>query len=206
MAEESKWEDPPLRVTDAAMLRAFAHPVRQRILRELAVRNHARAADLAQLMGEPANALSFHLRTLAKAGLIRELPEKARDKRDRVWQLASQGGFEFEDPAHDPNISGFILERLDWLRRLIGRELDSDDAVSAIQFAGALLTKDEATEMAGELSDVLTKCRKRGAANAEADPGDPGRIDHAVVFALGRAHPADTDRPAGPERPADAGA
>jgi DNA-binding transcriptional ArsR family regulator len=186
MAADDTWDQPPLEVTDPAMLRAFAHPTRQRILRELSVRTHARAADLAQWLGEPANSLSFHLRTLAKAGLIRELPEKARDKRDRVWELSSQGGYSFEDPVSDPAISAFFTERLDWLRRLVGGELDDEQTVSALQFGAALLTKDEARQFADELSTLLAKWRKHGAESAEADPDNPNRIAHDVVFALGR--------------------
>lgn len=186
MAADDTWSQPPLEVTEPAMLRAFAHPTRQRILRELSVRTHARAADLAQWLGEPANSLSFHLRTLAKAGLIRELPEKARDKRDRVWELANQGGYSFEDPIADPGLSAFITDRLDWLRRLIGRELDDDESVSTVQFGGALLTKAEAEQFAAELGDVLTKWRKRGAESAERNPDDSNRRTYDVAFALGR--------------------
>ena len=35
----------------------------------------------------PANQASFHLRQLAKYGLIEEDPDAARDKRDRVWRV-----------------------------------------------------------------------------------------------------------------------
>lgn len=185
MADDT-WDQPPLEVTDPAMLRAFAHPTRQRILRELSIRTHARAADLANWLGEPANALSFHLRTLAKAGLIRELPEKARDKRDRVWELSSQGGFTFEDPISDPGISTFVAQRFDWLRRLLAGEFDDDGSVSAVQFGGALLSKDEARRFSEELGAVLTKWRKLGAENAEHEPEDSGRSAYDVVFALGR--------------------
>jgi DNA-binding transcriptional ArsR family regulator len=204
MSEEDRWSAPPLHVTDPAMLRAFAHPVRQRILQELAVRNHARAADLARWLGEPANALSFHLRTLAKSGLIHELPEKARDRRDRVWELASQGGYQFEDPAADPNISPFIAGRVDWLRRLVARELDTDETVSAVQFAGALLTKAEAKQFADELAQLVTTWRKRGAAGAAADPDDPQRVLYSTVFAVGPAGPAGpAERDRGTDVPGD---
>jgi len=185
MAEEDAWSQPPLEITEPAMLRAFAHPTRQRILRELSVRTHARAADLAAWLGEPANALSFHLRTLAKAGLIRELPEKARDRRDRVWELSSQGGYSFEDPISDPGISTFVAERLDWLHQLIARKFDSERVVTAVQFGGALLTKAEAKQFADELGDVLTRWRKLGAENAERDPDNAERITYDIAFALG---------------------
>ena len=77
-------------VQDPAALRAIAHPLRQRILMELAVLGHARAADLARATGEPANSVSFHLRVLARAGMIVEAPEHARDRRDRVWKNVAE--------------------------------------------------------------------------------------------------------------------
>lgn len=189
MAEDDRWEQPPLQVTDPAMLRAFAHPVRQRILRELSVRTHARAADLAGWLGEPANALSFHLRTLARAGLVTELPEMARDKRDRVWALASPSGFSFDDPGTDAFISSFVAARIDWLRRLTAGEFDDNPkALAAAHFGAALLTKVEAEQFADEVNEVMLKWRKRGAENADREEaGGAERVNLEVVFALGPA-------------------
>ena len=48
-----------------------------------------RAADVARELDIPANQASFHLRQLAKYGLVEEAPEEARDKRDRVWRPTS---------------------------------------------------------------------------------------------------------------------
>ena len=45
-----------------------------------------RAADIGEALGIPANQASFHLRQLAKYGVIVAAPEAARDKRDRVWR------------------------------------------------------------------------------------------------------------------------
>lgn len=70
------------------MLRALAHPLRMQLLQRLASRGTARAADLAEDTGLPANSVSYHLRILAKGGAIVEAPDAARDKRDRVWKLA----------------------------------------------------------------------------------------------------------------------
>ena len=76
-------EDPVWMTT--AMLKAYTHPLRRKILRLLARRHHMRAADIAAELEVAANSVSFHLRTLADAGLIVEAPEHARDRRDRVW-------------------------------------------------------------------------------------------------------------------------
>ena len=58
---------------------------------ELAATGSMRAADVARELGIPANQASFHLRQLAKYGLVEEAPEAARDKRDRVWRAGRRG-------------------------------------------------------------------------------------------------------------------
>jgi DNA-binding transcriptional ArsR family regulator len=80
----------PLRLT-SPMLKAVAHPLRRRILELMHEDVPRRAADLAEIVDAPANSVSFHLRQLARAGLIVEAPEHARDRRDRVWVAAGQG-------------------------------------------------------------------------------------------------------------------
>ena len=82
----------PQPLSDPRVLRAIAHPVRNRILDELGASGPTRAADIARELGIPANQASFHLRQLAKYGLVEEAPEEARDKRDRVWRRRRGGG------------------------------------------------------------------------------------------------------------------
>ena len=77
---------------DPRILRAIAHPARNRILSELHASGSLRAADVARTLDIPANQASFHLRQLAKYGLVEEAPEEARDKRDRVWRMAAADG------------------------------------------------------------------------------------------------------------------
>ena len=135
-------------VTDPTMLRALAHPLRQRIMWELGARDHLRAADLAKITGEPANSVSFHLRSLAKAGLIKELPDHARDSRDRVWGMAYPEGVYF--PETDPTTNALMADRLDWLRGILDESLPRDPKAARLQYmAAAVLTKDEATRQEG---------------------------------------------------------
>ena len=86
----------PKPLHDPQVLRAIAHPVRNRILAELDAHGSLRAADLARDLDIPANQASFHLRQLAKYGLIVEDPDAARDKRDRVWRVVNPEGFSVE--------------------------------------------------------------------------------------------------------------
>ncbi|WP_244971515.1 ArsR/SmtB family transcription factor [Paramicrobacterium chengjingii] len=92
------WFDESSVMTDA-MLKALTHPLRRRIMRLLAQRMHARAADLAGELDVAPNSVSFHLRSLADAGLIEEAPERARDRRDRVWTPV-KGSLNVGTPEH----------------------------------------------------------------------------------------------------------
>lgn len=83
----------PKRIADPGALKALAHPMRMRIIGELATRGSCRAADLAKALGEPANSVSFHLRQLARYGLIIEDTERGTDRRERWWRAASEQGF-----------------------------------------------------------------------------------------------------------------
>lgn len=80
------------KISDPRVLRAIAHPTRERVLAELYAVGPLRAADIAEAVGIPANQASFHLRQLAKYGLVAEAPELARDGRDRVWRLINEHG------------------------------------------------------------------------------------------------------------------
>ncbi|MDQ0614539.1 DNA-binding transcriptional ArsR family regulator [Microbacterium sp. W4I4] len=109
-----------------AMLKAFTHPLRRQILRLLGKREYLRAADAAEALGVPANKVSFHLRVLADAGLLVEAPERARDRRDRVWKgqaaAVKLGGPEapIDDPAlGDAVLAALIDDHYDLVRRMV---------------------------------------------------------------------------------------
>lgn len=89
----------PTRVTDPKAVAAITHPLRMRLLGELARRGSARAVDLAQVVGEPANAVSFHLRQLARYDLIEEDPDHASNRRERWWRQTSERGFHLDTDA-----------------------------------------------------------------------------------------------------------
>ena len=74
---------------DPDTLKALAHPLRQRILRQLAVYGPATATGLARDLGENTGATSYHLRQLARQGLVREEPERAHG-RERWWRSAGR--------------------------------------------------------------------------------------------------------------------
>lgn len=86
----------PTRITDPQAIAAITHPLRMRLLGELSRRGTARAVDLAAAVDEPANSVSFHLRQLARYGLIEQNPDRADNGRERWWRQTSVCGFEID--------------------------------------------------------------------------------------------------------------
>ncbi len=77
--------DSPTVITDPQALRALAHPLRIRLMEELAITATATATELAERVGEsPANC-SWHLRQLAKYGYIEAAP--GGTGRQRPWRI-----------------------------------------------------------------------------------------------------------------------
>lgn len=175
----------PLRITEPETMRALAHPLRQRIMVELNVREHARAADLARSLGEPANSISFHLRVLAKHHFIEEAPDLARDKRDRVWRplverFLVEGNVGFEEQMIDPHLR--------WMRGMFLRDRDAPgdkDDFNQGTASGAFFTRDEAEEMTAEVFAVMEKWWDKTGAAKRADPDAPERKYYQILFAVG---------------------
>jgi DNA-binding transcriptional ArsR family regulator len=161
--------DEPRRVHDPRILRAIAHPARSRILDELHAAGPLRAADLARLLGVPANQASFHLRQLAKYGLIEPAPELARDGRDRVWRTVP-GGLRYDDDdlAADPRAQAahqvFMDQRAAFaqlmLDRAFGPRKGKDSFYAQLQDA-LRLTKDEGEQLMTEIADVVESWSKK---------------------------------------------
>jgi DNA-binding transcriptional ArsR family regulator len=81
---------PDLKVRDATVMRALAHPARFAILEHLFDGDAHTATELAEVVGMSPSATSYHLRALAKANLVEEAPSRG-DGRERVWQTSIRG-------------------------------------------------------------------------------------------------------------------
>ncbi len=76
------------KISDPAVMRALAHPARLGLLEYLSLaKNGATATECAAVVGLTPSATSYHLRALAKAGMIQEAPSRG-DGRERVWQAS----------------------------------------------------------------------------------------------------------------------
>lgn len=85
------------RVLDAGALRALGHPLRVKIYEALSQRGPQTASTLAAVLEESSGATSYHLRTLARHGLIQEDAEKPSG-RERWWKR-TPGGVTVSDEA-----------------------------------------------------------------------------------------------------------
>lgn len=160
-----------------AMLKAMAHPLRRRIANALSRRLYARAADLAADLDVPANAVSFHLRTMAAAGLIQEAPERARDRRDRVWTpVKGSLGIDSSAPDRpadeqifvDALVRGMIDDHLDLVRRVAAdRSAPGTESRTTLRHLMVPMTKTAAEEFYAEIDRMVSAAVER------FDPGDP---------------------------------
>ncbi|MBZ5738355.1 ArsR/SmtB family transcription factor [Nocardioides mangrovi] len=170
---------------DPRILRAVAHPTRNRILSELFAAGSLRAADIAKVLDIPANQASFHLRQLAKYGLVEEAPDEARDKRDRVWRLADADGISFrtrdlrEQPGGEAAYAVFQRNAVAWGHHLVDRALAAgpeDSSVHKSVSENALrLTKEEAEQVMNEMGAVIERWRAHTQGTADDD-----RITYSV--------------------------
>lgn len=187
MAEKSTPGSRSSEVDDPRILRAIAHPLRQRLLGELSAAGHLRAADVAELLGIPANQASFHLRQLAKYGLVEPAPEFARDGRDRVWKpvhehgLSLQVGAMEKGPGGKAAVAVWRRHAADQAKAAIDRAYGhrkSRDIKVMISDDWLRLTKAEATELADELIALQERWQDR--TQAAAGDGQPRRTYHVM--------------------------
>jgi predicted ArsR family transcriptional regulator len=75
------------RLTDPRALRAYAHPVRMRLMGLLRTEGPLTATQAADLLGESSGTCSFHLRQLAKYGLVEEA--EGGTGREKPWRATT---------------------------------------------------------------------------------------------------------------------
>ncbi len=76
-------------ITDVKVIAAMTHPLRRRLLSMLRLDGPSTVGVLAQRTGQAPGNISHHLKALAAASLVEEVPELARDRRERWWRRSS---------------------------------------------------------------------------------------------------------------------
>jgi DNA-binding transcriptional ArsR family regulator len=165
----------PEEIADPAILKALAHPLRRRIVAELR-RGPASATTVAAALGENTGATSYHLRELAKAGLVEDDPDRGRGK-ERWWRLVRRDLRFPRRSAQSPELA----EVLDQLRdaqftddlqawaRFQERQGELGDWADAVPFSrgSIVVTQDELTSF---FEDYLALLKRHWRAPEDIPP------------------------------------
>jgi DNA-binding transcriptional ArsR family regulator len=151
---------------------ALAHPIRFRIF-EILREGPSTATRLARRLGESRGSASYHLRLLARAGVIEELAE-AGTRRERWWQRPEQlmiipTDADVEARAIDARMLAVLFARdADVRQRFVTRPVSDEWQRGA--FVGnwlVPLTPQEAAELGTQLMELVDEVRGR----PKAPPG-----------------------------------
>jgi hypothetical protein len=100
------------RLDNATALRAYAHPVRMKLILALRTRGPLTATQAGRLLGESSGTCSFHLRQLAKYGLVEETG--GGTGREKPWR-ATTTSTAWDDTPDEPEAAaaaGLLAETL----------------------------------------------------------------------------------------------
>ncbi len=167
------------RVTDPRALRALAHPLRLALLDHLMAFGEQTAAQCAAAVGSTASNCSYHLRALARVGLVE--PAASSDRRERPWRSVATG-LEFGPPpgTHSPAASGaaraldeLTLARDEALtRRALARHAEQPAAWQAAETHNSYALRLTAVELADLLEAVDRLVRPYIGLTRERVPSD----------------------------------
>jgi DNA-binding transcriptional ArsR family regulator len=167
-AEET---DQPRLIKDAVLMRALSHPARISIVDHLAQVEAATATECAEVVGLSPSATSYHLRALAKAGLIEDAPGRG-DGRERVWRSAVHGYTVRTDADADPDtkqaerelIETFLTWEETRVRQAIARMDQEPREWSEPSFfseASLVMTAEEFKRLGEDLQEMLKPYKRR---------------------------------------------
>jgi DNA-binding transcriptional ArsR family regulator len=155
---------------DAAVMRAMAHPARLALLEHLRNSGPATATECAGVVGLSPSATSYHLRALARAGLVEAAPGRG-DGRERLWRIIAKrlgvSGVADLDPEVREALRGLVESLLAWdearVRRYLAQlDTESPEWQDAAFFMDSTLqvTAAELTELSQAVYDLLEPYRK----------------------------------------------
>lgn len=191
MATRKKQPDvparPPIELSDPQAIRALAHPARLAVIEQLfSGGTELTATECAELAGLSPSAMSYHLRSLEKAGIV-ERAESTGDGRERPWRAA--GGYIHIKPdavragfaasaAFTHTVLGRTLNALDdWMGRRADEEPPWQDTGGA-SYGQAWMTAAESEALQQRFLDELRRLRDR---TADERPADARQVRVAVL-------------------------
>ena len=175
----------PVVLRDPKAIRALAHPARLAVIEELYSGRELTATECADIAGLSPSAMSYHLRSLEKVGII-ERADASADGRERPWRAAgSYLKVESESyVAEAAALSTTVLARLSsqytqWLRR---RDEETPEWRSAATVGSGQVWLDlaELTEVTATVERLLDTYRDRAA----GDRPEGARRVRVALFAF----------------------
>ena len=167
------------RLRDPRALRALAHPTRLSLVGLLRVEGPLTATRAAQLLGESSASMSFHLRQLAKYGLVEEAG--GGKGRERPWRATAMFT-NLPDVAENPDVAvaadlltSVIADRYfeDLMRWLEARQAEPQEWQRVAQFGDTFLyvTPDELAALSEQTQQMMDQFIDRQA-HPELRPPD----------------------------------
>jgi DNA-binding transcriptional ArsR family regulator len=179
------------RVLDPSALRVLAHPLRFQLIELLVEQGPSTASELGRRVGESSGSTSYHLRQLAKQGLIEEAPELG-NARDRYWRVVKGGwtieGFDLLEREETRDDAQMVLDevlraRFQRLRRWHRDASRWGDpwVRSTVEMTGRFrLTREELAALTEELVAVVDRYRTLQSDRHGPDADLPGAVPVTV--------------------------
>lgn len=159
---------PRMRISDPRVMRALAHPARLAVLDQLVDGGTATATECARIAGLSPSAMSYHLRALARIGMIEQAPAGG-DARERRWRAspAALAGVNVEsDPDATPEgraaehelVQAWLVREDAHVRRWLERRADERpewDRAVAIAEIRVRVTREELEEINRRFYEML---------------------------------------------------
>lgn len=177
------------RRADITKIAALEHPLRRRLLEVLDVDGPATASRLAGRTDQLVGNVSHHLKMLAKAGLIEEAVDMARDRRERWWRRVPMamswsvadmaGGSSGElhaEAARQQEFARHVDKMHQWFETRSSFHPDWMQAADSTE-SWLLLTPEELVELTERLADMLADFR------STVDLADGQEREHVFLFA-----------------------
>jgi DNA-binding Lrp family transcriptional regulator len=171
-----------VRLTDPVALRAYAHPLRMKLVGLLRRDGPHTATQAAEKVGESVPSCSFHLRQLARYGLVERVP--GADGREKPWR-ATASFTSWDSGADDPELRaavdhldavvfGRYSQRVGEFIRRRQEEPSEWRRVTGPSDYYVYVTADELSDLQRRIDDLLEAYRPRSHDPALRPPGARG--------------------------------
>jgi DNA-binding transcriptional ArsR family regulator len=165
-------EQQRITITDPQVMRALAHPARLAIMEELGTTGRAlTATEAAEVAGLSPSATSYHLRSLARYGLVEEAPSRG-DARERVWRSTVHSWEVNPGQSADPEteaaegalLDAYLSREVERMRAWVAKASGEPPewyAAAVMNESTLLLTADELQAFNAEVRRLLEPYKRR---------------------------------------------